>query len=120
MSILPHALAAAILLGVAAQESTAWADDAQVPVTGSAQGEIVPNALPDGGPPHARVNEGRLVAPSGQTPIVSSAQGIQPPNSLPGATRPIGEAYPHSDATSPAGLIPQPNEGAPHALNSRS
>lgn len=120
MSNLSRVLAAAILLGVGAQAGIARADDARVSVTGSAQGEIVPNALPGGGPPHARVNEGHLVAPSGQTPVVGSAQGIQPPNSLPGATRPIGEAQPHSDVTSPAGLTPQSNEGAPRAPNSRS
>jgi hypothetical protein len=120
MSILSRVLAAAILLGVGAQAGIARANDARVPVTGSAQGEIVPNALPGGGPRHARVNEGHLVAPSGQTPVVGSAQGIQPPNSLPGATRPIGEAQPHSDVTSPDGLIPQSNEGAPRAPNSRS
>ncbi len=120
MSILSRAVAAAILLGVAAQAGTALADDTRVPVTGSAQGEIVPNALPGGGPAHARVNEGHLVAPSGQTPVFGSAQGVQPPNSLPGSTKPIGEAQPHSDVTSPAGLIPQSNEGAPRAVNSRS
>ena len=111
-------VAAALLASIAA--GSAWADDARVPVTGAAQGEIVPNALPGGGPPHTRVNEGHLVAPSGQTPLVGSAQGIEPPNSLPGATRPIGEAQPHSDVTSPAGLVPRSNEGAPRSLNSRS
>ncbi len=109
-----------MLLGAAAQASTARADDARVPVTGSAQGEIVPNALPDGGLQHARVNEGHLVAPSGQTPIVGSVQSIQPSNFLPGARRLIGEAQRHSDVTSPAGLIPRSNEGAPCALSSRS
>jgi len=89
-------------------------------VTGSARGEIVPNALPDGGPPHTRVNEGHLVAPSGQTPVVGSAQGIQPFNSLPGATQLIKEAQPHSDVTSPAGLIPRSNEEASRAPNARS
>lgn len=111
-------LVAAALLGLVAAE-TARADDTRVPQTGSAQGEIVPNALPDGGPPHARVNEGHLIAPSGQTPVAGSAQGIQPPNSMPGARKPAGEAQPHSDVTSPAGLIPQSNEGAPRTLNSR-
>lgn len=119
MSILSRVLAAAILVGVGAQAGIARADDARVPVTGSAQGEIVPNALPGGGPPHARINEGHLVAPSGQTPVVGSAQGIQAPNSLPGATRAIGEAQPHSDVTSPAGLIPRSNEGVPRVPNSR-
>ena len=119
MSNLPRVLALTILLGAAAQSGIARADDARVPVTGSAQGEIVPNALPGGGPPHARVNEGHLIAPSGQTPVVGSAQGIQPPNSLPGATQPNGEAQPHSDVTSPAGLVPRSNEGAPRTANSR-
>ena len=120
MSILSRVLAAAILVGVATQSGVARADDSRVPVAGSAQGEIVPNALPGGGPPHTWVNEGHLVAPSGQTPVVGSAQGIQPPNSLPGATRPIGEAQPHSDVTSAARLILRSNEGAPRGLNSRS
>lgn len=111
--------AAAALLGIIST-GAARADDARVPQTGSAQGEIVPNALPGGGPPHARVNEGHLIAPSGQTPVVGSAQGIQPPNSLPGAAGPAGEAQPHSDVTSPTGLIPRSNEGAPRTLNSRS
>ncbi len=75
MSNLPRVLALTILLGVAAQSGIARAGDARVPEIGSAQGEIVPDALPGGGPPHARVNEGHLAAPSGQTPVVGSAQG---------------------------------------------
>jgi hypothetical protein len=79
-----RALATMALFGTLAV-GTARADDARVPTTGSAQGEIVPNALPGGGPPHARLPEGHLIAPSGETPVVGSAQGVQPPNSLPGA-----------------------------------
>lgn len=98
---------------------TVRADDTRVPATGSAQGEIVPNALPGGGPAHTRLPEGHMIAPSGQAPDVGSSRGIQPPNSPPGATALNGEAQPHSDVVSPAGLIPNPNEGVPRTLNSR-
>lgn len=119
MSDISRILALTIVLGAVGQVPLARADDTRVPVTGFAQGEIVPNALPDGGPPHVRVDKGHLVAPSGQTPV-GFEQGVQPPNSLPGRTMPIGEAQPHSDVTSPAGLIPSSNEGAPRLPNTRS
>lgn len=101
-------LAAAVLFGALAT-GAARANDARVPLTGSSQGEIVPNALPGGGLAHVAVPEGHLVAPSGQSPRVGSAQGIQPPNSVPGAMASSGEAQPHSDVTSPTGLVPNSN-----------
>lgn len=113
-----RALAAMVLFSTVTVGS-ARADDARVPTTGSAQGEIVPNALPGGGPPHTRLPEGHLIAPNGETPVVGSAQGVQPPNSLPGARALNGEAQAHSDVASPAGLIPNSNEGSPRTLNSR-
>lgn len=111
-------LAVAILLGTLAA-GTARANDARVPTTGSAQGEIVPNALPGGGPAHVSIPEGHLIAPSGQLSRYGSAQGIQPSNSIPGAMALSDEAQPHSDVTSPAGLIPNSNEGAPRQPGSR-
>ncbi len=111
-------LAAALLLGTLAV-GAAGANDARVPSTGSAQGEIVPNALPGGGPAHIAIPEGHLIAPSGQSPRVGSAQGIQPSNSIPGARGRSGEAQRHSDVTSPAGLLPNANEGVPRQSGSR-
>lgn len=111
-------LAAAALFGILAA-GTVRADDTRVPTTGSAQGEIVPNALPGGGPAHTRLPKGHMIAPSGQAPDVGSSRGIQPPNSPPGATALNGEAQPHSDVVSPAGLIPNSNEGVPRTLNLR-
>lgn len=113
-----HLLGTAVFLGTLAI-GTAHANDARVPPTGSAQGEIVPNALPGGGPTHVRIPEGHLIAPSDQSPRVGSAQGIQPPNSVPGAMASTGEAQPHSDVTSPAGLVPNSSEGAPRQPGSR-
>lgn len=109
-------LAAAALLGTLVV-GTANAADPRVP-QGSAQGEIVPNALPDGGPAHARLPEGHLIAPSGAVPQ-GSAQGLVPLNAVPGATGLSGEAWPHSDVTSPAGVVPNSAEGAPRSFHSR-
>lgn len=86
--------------------SAASANDARVPVTGSAQGVIVPNALPGGGPPHTAMPEGHLIAPSAAVPQTGSAQSVQPPGSLPTASGQFGEAQPHSDVTSPRGVVP--------------
>jgi len=102
-------LATATLLGALAV-NTAHANDPRVPTTGSQQGEIVPNALPGGGPAHASIPEGHLIAPSGQSPQVGSAQGIQPSNSVPGMRGLSDEAQPHADVTSPAGLVPNSNQ----------
>lgn len=111
-----HILVASAALGLGLA-GIARADDARVPTTGSAQGEIVPNALPGGGPPHARVPEGHLTAPTGAVPQ-GSAQGVQPPNSLPGATGPIGEAQPHSDVTASPNLVPNNSAAGVETPNS--
>ena len=110
-------LAAAALLGALAVGTTR-ADDPRVPQGGSAQGEIVPNALPGGGPAHTQLPEGHLIAPSGAVPQ-GSAQGLVPLNAVPGATGLSGEARPHSDVTSPIGLVPNSAEGAPRSSNPR-
>ena len=81
-----HHLAIAVLFEAVAT-GTARANDARVPMTGSNQGETVPNVLSGGGP----------------------AQGIQPPNSISGSMASSGEAQPHSDVTSPTGLVPHSN-----------
>ena len=110
-------LAAAALLGTLAM-GTAHADDPRVPQGGSAQGEIVPNALSGGGPAHVQLPEGHLIAPSGATPQ-GAAQGLVPFNAVPGATGLSGEVRPHSDVTSPAGVVPNSAEGAPSSPYSR-
>lgn len=110
-------LAAAALLGTLVV-GTANAADPRVPQGGSAQGEIVPNALPGGGPAHVQLPEGHLIAPSGVVPQ-GSAQGLVPLNAVPGATGLSGEARPHSDVTSPAGVVPNSAEGAPRSFHSR-
>ncbi len=110
-------LAAAVLFGTFAV-STARANDTRVPTTGSQQGEIVPNALPGGGPAHVALPQGHLIAPSGQSPRTGSAQGIQPTNAVPGVAGVSGEARPHTDVTSPTGLIPNSNQ-VPRQPNSR-
>jgi len=102
-------LTAAILLSTLALNA-AHANDPRVPTIGSQQDEIVPNALPGGGPAHISIPEGHLVAPSGQSPRVGSAQGIQPPNSIPGTKGLSDEAQPHADVTSPAELVPNSNQ----------
>lgn len=105
-----HILVASAVLGLGLA-GTAYADDPRVPTTGGAQGEIVPNALPGGGPAHVRVPEGHIIAPTGVTP--QSAEGLsQPRNSLSGATGPIGEAQPHADVTGSPGAVPNSAEGA--------
>lgn len=86
--------------------SAAMADDTRLPSTGSAQGLIVPNALPGGGPPHTARPEGHLIAPSGAVPQTGSAQSVQPPGSLPTVSGRFGEAQPHTDVTSPRGIVP--------------
>lgn len=113
-----YRILAAVLLGVLAA-NTARANDPRVPTTGSAQGEIVPNALPGGGPAHASTPQGHLIAPRGQSPKVGSVQGVHPRNSIPGTIGLSGESQPHTDVTSPAGLIPNSNEGAPRQPGSR-
>lgn len=85
---------------------SAHADDTRVPITGSAQGVIVPNALPGGGPPHTTVPEGHLIAPRNAVPQTGSAQSVQPPSSLPGVPGHFSEAQPHTDVTSPQGVVP--------------
>lgn len=93
--------------------SSAYADDSRAPVTGSEQGEIVPNALPGKEAAHARIPEGHFVVTSGMNPLTGSAQGVESPNSVPDSRAAIGETQPHSDVTSPAGVVPNSNEGAP-------
>lgn len=103
---------AAAVLGLLAV-GTAYANDPRVPTTGSNQGEIVPNALPGGGPPHAPLPEGHTIAPSGASPRVGSEAGVQPSNAAPGTAGLSGEARPHADVMSPAGIVPRSSEGAP-------
>lgn len=86
--------------------SAAIANDARVPMTGSAQGMIVPNALPGGGPAHTALPEGHLIAPTGAVPQTGSAQSVESPASLPGTFARSGEAQPHTDVTSPPGIVP--------------
>lgn len=90
-----HVLAADVLVGALAT-GAARANDARMSVTGSNQGETVPNALPGGG----------------------SAQGIQLLNSILGAMASSGEAQPRSDVTSLTGLVPTSNR-APRQPGSR-
>ena len=111
-------LAAAALFGTFAV-GTAHANDTRVPTTGSQQGEIVPNALPGGGPAHVALPLGHLIAPSAQSPQTGSAQGIQPANAIPGVAGVSGEARPHTDVTSPKGLVPRSNEGSPRQPDMR-
>lgn len=109
--------AAAALFGTLAA-GAAHANDTRVPTTGSQQGEIVPNALPGGGPAHVALPQGHLIAPSGQSPRTGSAQGIQPTNAVPGVAGISGEARPHTDVTSPRGIIPNSNQ-VPRQPNAR-
>jgi hypothetical protein len=115
-------LAAVTLLGTLVV-NTASDNDARVQTTRPAQGEIVPNALSDGGLAHVSSPEWHLIAPSGQSSRFGSAQGVQLSNSMPGAVALPDEAQLHSDVASPAGLIPASNEGTPppawFALRSR-
>jgi len=87
--------------------SVAFANDPRVPVTGSEQGMIVPDALPSGGPAHTALPEGHLIAPTGAVPQTGSAQSVETPGSLPGISGRFGEAQPHTDVTSPTGIVPQ-------------
>lgn len=109
-------LAAAVLLG-ALSAGAAQADNVRVPNSSEA-GIIVPNALTDGGPAHGRTIPGRtaaghLIAPTGLVPQTGSAQGVQPPNATPGQAAQYAEERPHTDVTSPRGVVPMSNEGAP-------
>jgi hypothetical protein len=63
-----YSFLAATALFAALAVGRARADDTRVAQTGSAQGEIVPNAFPGGGPPHVRISKGHLIAPVGITP----------------------------------------------------
>lgn len=101
-----HFLVASAILGLGLA-GTAYAADPRVPTTGSAQGEIIPNALPGGGTPHTGSPEGHLIAPSGIVPQTGQAQTVEPYNSLPGLGTSFGEAQPHTDVTSPPGVVPQ-------------
>lgn len=111
-----HILVASAALGFALS-GVARADDPRVPSQGSEQGEIVPNALPDGGPPHVSVPRGHLIAPTGAVPQ-GSAQGIQPRNSVPGPTGPTGEAQPHADVTASPALVPNSSAAGVETRNS--
>ena len=109
-------LAAAALLG-ALSAGAAQADNVRVPNSSEAD-VIVPNALTDGGPAHGRTIPGRtvaghLMAPTGLVLQTGSAQGVQPPNATPCQVAQYGEAQPHVDVTSPRGVVPMSNEGAP-------
>jgi len=116
---IPHhcTLAAAAVLGFLSV-GVAYANDTRVPQTGSQQGEIVPNALPGGEAPHARLPGGHVIAPSGINPQVGSQAGVQTPNAVPGSTRLTGEAQPHTDVTSPPGIVPQASEAGPNSPGS--
>ena len=111
-----HILMTSAILGLGFA-GAALADDPRLPPRGSEQGEIVPNALPDGGPAHVRAPERHLIAPTGAVPQ-SSAQSVQPRASLSGATGPTGEAQPHADVTASPKLLPNSSAAGIETSNS--
>lgn len=106
MHSLSRVLAAAALLTVTVQVGTALADHPVVPATGSEAGITVPHALPGEDVHHPNRPEAHLMAPAGALPETSSAASVNVPNSVPGRTGSAGEAVPHVDVTSPAGMVP--------------
>lgn len=101
------------ILALGATAATpAWADDPRVPLTGSEQGTIVPNAMPGPDAPHATgARPAHLTAPLDTRPGNSAQISNDPDNASPGRTAATGELQPHADVTSPRGLIPQSAEG---------
>lgn len=99
-------LAAAALLTATAQVGTALADHPVVPATGSEAGIAVPHALPGEDAHHPNRPVAHLTAPTGALPETGSAAAVNVPNSVPGRTGSAGEAVPHVDVASPAGMVP--------------
>ena len=105
-------LAAAAVIGSVFAGTAAFADPVTNPITGSEQSVSVPHAEPGNAPSRHTPQGDRLQA---QGPHLSAAPPLGRDTGSASEPRfaPTNEAGPHSDVTSPSGIVPQSAEGAP-------
>lgn len=111
-------LSATAVIGFLVVGTAAFADPVTNPTTGSEQSVSVPHAEP-GNDPARHTPQGERMGAQG--PHLSAPPQLDRDTGSAQAPRiaPMNEGSPHSDVTSPAGVVPQSNEGAPRPPGSR-
>lgn len=111
-------VAAAAVIGSLVAAGAASADPVTVPNTGSEQSVSVPHADP-GNDPARHTPQGERMETQGPHLSAPPQLGRDTGSASMPRFAPTNEDGPHSDVTSPPGVVPQSNEGAPRQPGSR-
>jgi len=109
---------AAAVFGSLVAGTAALADPVTVPITGSEQSVSVPHAEP-GTDPGQHTPRGERREAQGSHLSAPSQLGRDTGSASMPRIAPMNEDTPHSDVSSPPGVVPQSNEGAPRPPGSR-
>ena len=110
--------AAGAVIGFLAAGTTAFADPVTNPSTGSEQSVSVPHAEPGNNPAQHSPQRERMEAQGSHLSAPPQLGRDTGSASMPSVS-PTNESGPHSDVTSPLGVVPQSNEGALRQPGSR-
>jgi hypothetical protein len=110
--------AAAAVISSLVVAGSASADPVTVPNTGSEQSVSVPHAEP-GNDPAQHTPQGERMEAQGPHLSAPPQLGRDTGSASMPRIAPTNEGGPHSDVTSPSGVVPQSNEGAPRQPGSR-
>jgi hypothetical protein len=110
--------AAAAVISLLVAGTAAIADPVTNPITGSEQSVSVPHAEP-GNDPARHTPQGERTEAQGPHLAAPPQLGRDTGSANTPRIAPMNEASPHSDVISPAGVVPQSNEGAPRQPGSR-